>query len=288
MSADLWTLASVTIGLVVILLGVVALWKQGMRSEAAPDESRPHADVSGRAPVDADGREAPRAELQKLAAGLSHELANSLTAIQGFARLIDASRLSDADREAWHAVQLEIVNVTRTLAEFRMLVRTIELRRMPTDLVEIVDGAARMAAEALQVSPDSIAYKGDRPLMLDADPLRLEDALRRLFQNGVEACLEAGRVPMVCVDARRGTTNRHLCVRITDLGAGVPEEVRGRIFEPFYSTKSGHLGLGLAFAERIVRAHGGTITPLHPPDSGFVLDITLPLADPASVPPSSR
>jgi signal transduction histidine kinase len=87
-------------------------------------------------------------------------------------------------------------------------------------------------------------------------------------------------------DPAEGATATRLRVRVADTGRGVPEELRDRIFKPFFSTKSHGTGFGLPLAARTVEEHGGRLelAPDAAPGSGAVFVVELPLA---AAPPTS-
>jgi signal transduction histidine kinase len=109
----------------------------------------------------------------------------------------------------------------------------------------------------------------------DLDGAQFRQVLLNLFQNAVEAMAEAGvadRWIGVATRARAGAVE----IRVRDGGRGIPEPIRERIFEPWFSTKPGGHGFGLAVCYRIVRNHGGTIAARNAPENGGEVLIRLP------------
>jgi two-component system sensor histidine kinase HupT/HoxJ len=124
----------------------------------------------------------------------------------------------------------------------------------------------------------------------DLDGGQFRQVLLNLFQNAVEAMAGAGVAKQwiaVATRARAGTVE----IRVCDAGPGIPAPIRARIFEPWFTTKSGGHGFGLAVCYRIVRNHGGTIAAQNGPDGGAEVVITLPargtLATPAALRPAA-
>jgi signal transduction histidine kinase len=235
-------------------------------------------------PVKADDKELERmvsARVAVLASGLTHELANSLTALHGYSRMIDMSSLSASDRASLEAVQEETTIMSETLDAFRRVVRRPELTKDLFELRHLVEDAVAMVERESQLKRGTIGRVGPPSAIVDGDRVLLEEAVANVVRNAVEACAETGTTGTITVSATLGP-NRQGLVTVTDRGPGVIAEDRSRLFEPFFSTKPKRAGFGLAFARHIVLAHVGTITATHPDEGGLEVTIALPLAASAS------
>jgi signal transduction histidine kinase len=141
------------------------------------------------------------------------------------------------------------------------------------------------------MSADGIA-DADEVVQVVADAAQLEAAVLNLLLNAAEAT-PAGGIVRVSVETAEGadaTDPRHVRVCVRDGGAGVAAELRERIFQPFFTTKPGGTGLGLALAQRTAEEHGGSLTlaasPASPDengDAGAVFVLELPAAERASL-----
>jgi two-component system sensor histidine kinase CpxA len=148
-------------------------------------------------------------------------------------------------------------------------------------LVEAVVADARFEAEALGC--DVTAVVDEQPKVRGSSRL-IHSAVENVVRNGV-----AHTVPNTVVEVAVGRRNMHggsvAEVRVRDHGPGVPEEQVERLFEPFHRVEdardrdSGGVGLGLAIAERAIRAHGGEIEASNHPDGGLEVRIVLPITD---------
>src|SRR5262249_37429356 len=106
------------------------------------------------------------------------------------------------------------------------------------------------------------------------DPAQIDQLLMNLAQNALAAAEEAGRPPVLALTAyRRGTS---AVLELLDNGAGIPAGQESKIFDLFYSTRKGGTGLGLAIVQRIVRAHGGTVSVKSAPGVGTAVSVELP------------
>jgi len=118
---------------------------------------------------------------------------------------------------------------------------------------------------------------------IPGDPILLGNVFMNLLRNSCQAIAEQGGTGIV--EVRLDSIDEwHLMISIRDTGPGIPEEVRDKIFIPFFTTKTNGTGLGLAMVHKIVTAHQGRIrlAESYPGHTVFVL--SLPLNLPMSVP----
>jgi two-component system C4-dicarboxylate transport sensor histidine kinase DctB len=107
---------------------------------------------------------------------------------------------------------------------------------------------------------------GAEPLSWRSDPALLEQALLNLVRNAVEA-IPAGEPAEIHIGAGRNGTGE-IEIRVRDTGPGLPEAVRGRMFEPFLTTKASGTGLGLAITRKLAAALGGSLEVRPAPEKG--------------------
>jgi signal transduction histidine kinase len=162
--------------------------------------------------------------------------------------------------------------VTEEYLRFARLPRPVKARE---DVNEILSGlldftAAEMAAAGVGVRRELGA--GLPPV--EADEGQLRAAFLNLLRNSREAMPGGGAVTV----RTRGGADGAVEVEVADDGPGIPSADLGRIFDPFYSTKSGGTGLGLAFALQVVREHGGSIACRSEPGRGTAFTVRLPAA----------
>jgi signal transduction histidine kinase len=237
--------------------------------------------------TDAERREAlerrreSMAATARLASSLAHELANNLTGAHGYSRMIDASSLSAADRVSLEALQRETDALGETIEGFRRVTRPLDLTRERFPARWLVEDAARHVVAELQVASDAIAAHTPEGLEVEGDRILLEDALMHALRNAIEACTDAGIRPDVRVSAHAVARGAAVAIVVEDNGPGMNQPERAHLFEPFFSTKPGHAGLGLARAQHIVHSHDGTIEASHPDEHGLIVTMVLPIANPA-------
>ncbi len=215
----------------------------------------------------------------EMAAALAHELNQPLTALSAYgsacAHLL--SQKANSEKIA-DVVRRMIVEATRAAAVVR---RLRDFFRTGTTHLEHVPFADVMAAAAqpfIEKAPaDNVRLSVSSPpgAILNADSLQLEVVLRNLLSNAFDAVAgnpEGDR--HVCLTAELVGSDR-LNVVVKDNGPGIRSQAAERLFEPFTSTKSSGLGLGLTISRAIAEAHGGSLTSLAADGGCFLL--TLPV-----------
>jgi PAS domain S-box-containing protein len=212
----------------------------------------------------------------EMAAGIAHEIRNPLGSLELFAsHLLDELRGSPREELAGHVLK-GIQNLSRITGNLLLFARKVEPQRTPVDLAGVLQEAALYARAA-------ISAKGVRleealgPAAVAADPDLLRQAFLNLLLNAVQAVGEGGiiRVESALDPAE---TPPVALARVQDDGPGVSAEARERIFDPFYTTRAGGMGLGLAIVQRIVSAHGGWVSVGRGPLGGAEFTVGLPAA----------
>jgi two-component system NtrC family sensor kinase len=157
--------------------------------------------------------------------------------------------------------------------------RQRDAAREPEDLAVVLERALKLIHHQAGLAQVSVEKRIDAPLpLVSCNTDEIQQAILALLINAIEAMPEGGTVR---ADIRSGGDDE-LEIAISDTGPGVPEELRSRIFEPFFSTKSEGkgTGLGLAVVYGIVQRHGGRITLESPPGGGARFRIRLPVHAP--------
>ncbi len=217
------------------------------------------------------------ATIGRMASSISHDLRHSLAAIVANAEFLCESRLSPEQREElYQEVRVAVNQMTDLIDSLLEFSRTRESLR-PTfgnvkDSVERVIGAIRSHPEFHPVRI-TLSQEGNSAGWFD--PRKLERALYNLLLNSCEAVVpEAGRIHVGLNEVRGGVE-----IRVSDNGRGIPETIRGQLFEPFISHgKENGTGLGLTVVQKIVQDHGGDVIVEKTSAEGTVFRLLLPLA----------
>ena len=228
-----------------------------------------------RAMEDAVQRSKRLADLGTVAAGLAHELRNPLASISGCVELLrGAEGLSPEDQRILGIVLRETGRLDGLLTRFLEFTRPAPPQRVSTD-------AALVVGETLDVfAADPVAaglhiQRALAPARVSCDPDQLRQVAWNLLANAAQAIRESGRGGVVRVSCGPGPYGG-ATVAVEDDGPGIPAGEVARIFTPFFTTKPAGTGLGLPVVQRIVDAHGGSISVDSRPGEGARFTVRLP------------
>jgi signal transduction histidine kinase len=227
------------------------------------------------------------AAVGEFAAVLAHEIRNPLTAIRIDLQRVEEVSHDEARRRVLTDRMLEAVRrLDRAVSGVLCVARSGRVAPEPLPLrvpLEAALSTAKPAIEALGGELRASFYPPDLPHVL-GDRAALEQLFLNLLLNAGEALDGSERKLVdVSVDTSHdepvpGMAAELAEVRIRDTGRGITADQAAQIFEPLYSTKRGGTGLGLAVADRIVRAHGGEIRVESEPGVGTTMEVRIPLA----------
>jgi signal transduction histidine kinase len=221
------------------------------------------------------------AEISQLAGGLAHEIRNPLSTLTlNLDLLLEDFQNAETtrDRRALQRVERlrdEVRRLHGILENFLRFARVQELKLAPVDLNAVIDELRDFYEPHL--ASKGIVFRthcaGGLPMVrLDADLFK--QALLNLVLNAEHAMASGGELIL---------TTRHeppcVVIDVIDTGQGMTEEVRARIFDAFFSTRSGGSGLGLPTTRKIVEAHGGLIRVQSEPGKGSQFTIELPACE---------
>ena len=127
------------------------------------------------------------------------------------------------------------------------------------------------------VVPETVTVTLDIPETLPlvrVDALQMQQVLRNLISNSVEAMPEGGTLAIRAVENRQDGTVR---LSVRDSGSGMPPEVMARLFQPLFTTKARGIGLGLVVVKNLAEANGGTVEVQSEPEKGTTITVVLPV-----------
>ena len=211
-----------------------------------------------------------------VAGGVAHDFNNLLGGILGNASLARATLDDNAREQAMLAEIESTVQRAATLVNqvFAFAGQGEESPPKPVDLNALIHETWSSLAPS---SPQDVRVEltlAERLPPVHGQSIGLRQLMMNLLTNAVEACeAHAGKLVRVRTEAEEGSVR----ITVTDDGPGLTPDSRARIFEPFFSSKSGGRGLGLAIVKRIVEQHEGTIAVTSQPGNGTTFRITLPI-----------
>ena len=198
--------------------------------------------------------------LGTLASGLHHEIKNPLTALSLHVQLLEEQLHHEpvvaAVDELLGVLKTEVHRLNGVLESFRNFANLQRLSIQPADILEVLENVVRLVrpqATKQRVQLALLHPEIDLPRVA-IDQQKIEQALLNLLINALEAMPEGGTL-----SASVTAINGSISIEIADTGTGIPPEYRGKVFKPYFSTKSTGTGMGLPLTEKLVSQHGGHI-----------------------------
>ena len=226
----------------------------------------------------------------QLIAGVAHELNNPLTAILGYAQLLETEGLNDRATDYVAKLFKQAQRTHRVVQNLLSFARQRKPQKEEVDIRKVVEETLALRDYDLKVNNITLEREVESEIpAVVADPHQLEQVFLNIINNAVDAMLELGKGGTIKV--RIFSNNGHVHTEFHDSGPGIKDP--NRIFDPFYTTKSvgKGTGLGLSICYGIVKEHGGDISAHNRPEGGAMLEIKLPAsskAAPAEATPAPR
>ncbi|RLB23812.1 MAG: hypothetical protein DRG73_04810 [Deltaproteobacteria bacterium] len=201
--------------------------------------------------------------LGRVAAGIAHEIRNPLSGINIYLSTLQKiyDRADSLDKVKGIIGQLQsasgkIESVIRRVMDFS---KPGEPKFVPTNINQPIEEALQLSSVTLRKSKIKLEKELSEDLPLcNADPHLIEEVILNLITNAAEA------MKGIEVDKKIEVTsfmrNKHILVKVSDSGPGVRSDLKGKIFDPFYTTKAANTGIGLSLSHRVVTDHGGALS----------------------------
>jgi signal transduction histidine kinase len=218
------------------------------------------------------------ASMGQLSAGVAHEINNPLGTILIYSHmLLKGLKQQDPNRTDLEMIVGEATrcrNIVRSLLDFA---RQSRVSKTPTDVAKLIAGVVAVAEP--KAAPTNVRVTCDIPPNLPTmmlDETQVTQALVNLVDNGIDAISGGGHVN---ISARLDEKGRHVEIKVTDTGRGMPRESLSKLFTPFFTTKEmgKGTGLGLAIVYGVVKMHSGDISVESEEGKGSAFTIRLPL-----------
>ncbi len=210
--------------------------------------------------------------LGSIAASVAHEIRNPLSSLRMTAQLLE-KRAPDEEkfREPLRVIREEIDRLDLALEEVLSFARPREPESKPTDLAATVEAILQLLGRQLEHTHIEVELLRENLPKVHADEHQMKQVFVNLILNAMQA-MPGGGMLTISFDQ----SDQDLLIRFADTGGGIPEERREKVFEPFFTTREGGAGLGLALSRRIIEQHGGSIG-LESSAEGAAFTISLPV-----------
>jgi signal transduction histidine kinase/putative methionine-R-sulfoxide reductase with GAF domain len=216
------------------------------------------------------------AALGQLAAGIAHEIRNPLTSIN---ILIHSLREKPSDeehhREDLRVIEGEIHRINEIVDQFLRFAKPAPPLLQEADVLSLFEETLQLLKPQIEKQRISVQkeFHSLPPTVLDRE--QMKQVILNLLLNALQAMPGGGRLRL---SGQVLEDNRWIQLSIQDTGVGIPPEDMNKLFDPFFSTKEGGVGLGLSIAHRIIDQHRGKIQMESTPGQGTLFTLWLPIS----------
>ncbi|MFL6428624.1 MAG: sensor histidine kinase [Acidobacteriaceae bacterium] len=215
------------------------------------------------------------AAIGRLTSGVGHEVKNPINAIVVHLELL-RNKLSGPDARAMRHLEIieseiqRLDRVVQTLVDFS---RPVELQLKEQDLRRIVSGVLMLASAELETHDVRVSsHMPERPMIAKVDADLIKQAILNVVLNGAQAMAQGGELHVTLREE-----GRMAAIEIADSGSGIPDDIRAKIFDLYFTTRKDGSGIGLAMTYRIIQLHSGSIDVQSKQNIGSTFTLKLPL-----------
>jgi CheY-like chemotaxis protein len=218
------------------------------------------------------------AAVGQLVSGIAHELNNPLTAVAGYAQLLESAELPAELREKAARIRQEAERAGRIVSNLLLFARGGQAEKQQVQVEEVLERAVSLRAYELTVENIEVVREipaGLPPIL--ADPHQIAQVFLNILLNAEQAILSTRNRGRIVLDAR--VEGGRLRLRVSNDGPGIAPDLLPHIFDPFVTTKPAEegTGLGLYISRTIVREHGGEIRAESGASGGATFEVELPI-----------
>jgi two-component system, sporulation sensor kinase E len=210
----------------------------------------------------------------QLAAGVAHEIRNPLTSLKGFVQLMQ-TKVTGYD-SYFEIMKDELERINFIVSEFLVIAKPQSVLYQPKDALLILQNTVvLLGSQAMIHNVELLSAAEENLPPINCDENQIKQVFINILNNSIESMPEGGIIRM---ELNRHD-ERHIMLRFTDEGCGIPEDRIPRLGEPFYTTKEKGTGLGLMVTFKIIENHGGRMRIYSEMHKGTTVEIILPIAN---------
>lgn len=216
--------------------------------------------------------------IKLLAAGVAHEIGNPLNALNIHLQLLDRELNAVPGPEQGNLKELaqiarnEVARLDLIITQFLRAIRPTKPEMTPSDICDILQETLTILKQEIHDRNTRVELQHLREIpKVSVDRNQIKQAFFNVIRNAIQAMPDGGILRIAL-----SSTDRFVAIVFQDTGIGIKSEEMGRVFEPYFTTKSDGSGLGLMIVQRIVQEHGGHIEIASRRNRGTVFTILLP------------
>jgi signal transduction histidine kinase len=220
------------------------------------------------------------ASIGRLSASIAHEIRNPLTSVK-----LNVQKVSES--ECWGEVEKGHLDITQEgidhienfIKELLNFTRVSDLNFIEFPMEQVIDSSLKIITDSLELKNIQVKkeyQEGLPPVYIDGDKMRL--VIVNILRNAYEELDDGGEIEIL-LSLHEEEEDKKIRIEISDNGKGIAETEWENIFEPFYTTKSAGIGLGLANAQKIVEQHNGSIRIIKKEGRGACFEILIPCGE---------
>jgi two-component system sensor histidine kinase HydH len=212
------------------------------------------------------------AALGKMAAGIAHEIRNPLGTLRGFAQFFGNQTEITEDGKNYSQLMIsEIDRLNQTVSGLLQFSRPRESQLQDVEIDRLFKKTVSMMEADFSSKNVELDYQRDTGISIHADPDLLLQVLMNLLKNSIKATPSGGKISLTCIQEER-----FVKITVSDTGCGMTDDIRERMFDPFFSTTRSGTGLGLAVSHQIIEQHGGMFEVVTKPETGTSISVCIP------------
>jgi PAS domain S-box-containing protein len=211
----------------------------------------------------------------ELASGVAHEIRNPINAIGMIAQRLDKEFKVENEKEEYHSItsllRSEVTRINKIITQFLSYAKPLSLQIKKINSKTFFDDIYRLFSDQAKLKGVELIKSSDHSFDMMIDPELIKQSLMNLVQNAMDAVEKKGKVEINYF--RRGS---NLIIEIADNGKGIPENIKNKIFDLYYTSKPEGTGLGLSIVQKIIAEHNGTIEVFSEVNKHTKFKITIP------------